>query len=239
MLEGFLQFLNATPKGAMMNNAGMLGMSLLNSAQNNKSTQEGLLSALLQSGAANMLNKNPAQQIQQPTQAQVQSAPTQPSVNAMQTAQVPITNSEINMQQLKDAAASAYPTNPMMQQVALAQAIHESGLQDGTPSGLAKQNNLFGIKAPGTAGTVNMPTTEIMNGQAQKVNAAFGANKNVADSFLQHRDLINKQRYQNVLAAQSPLAAFNALQKAGYATDPQYANKLNSVYQKYVMPLYS
>jgi flagellum-specific peptidoglycan hydrolase FlgJ len=139
--------------------------------------------------------------------------------------------------QLKQNAQIAFPGNPVMQQVAITQAIHESGLM-GTPSKLARQNNLFGIKAPGNAGIVNMPTGEVINGQSTTVNANFGRNKSPVDSFMQYRDLMAKNRYKPVIAANNPFDAFNALQRAGYATDPKYAQKLNRVYSQYVDPLY-
>ncbi len=141
--------------------------------------------------------------------------------------------------QLKQAAIQAYPDNPKMQQVALSQAILESGLQNGKMSGLAQQNNFFGIKAPGTAGTVNMPTNEFMNGQNQRVNAGFGANQTPGDSFNQYKTLMNKPRYAGVLAADTPEQAFAALQQSGYATDPNYGRKLKNVFNNYIMPMYA
>jgi flagellar protein FlgJ len=144
---------------------------------------------------------------------------------------------------LKQQAEQAYPDNPTMQQVAMTQAIHESGLM-GHPSQLASQyNNLFGIKSsntnPGTAGSVDMQTQEVYGGTPQTVNAGFARNNSVADSFNQYKNLLNNHRYQSVLTAQTPAQAFQALQQSGYATDPRYANKLSNVYSHYVAPLYS
>lgn len=145
------------------------------------------------------------------------------------------------MPQLIASAQSAYPDNPTMQQVAVTQAIHESGLA-GRPSDLATQNNnYFGIKAsrsfPGTAGSVDYPTTEYVGGSPSKVNQGFAANNSMQDSFNQHANLMTgSDRYNPVLQAQNPLDAFGALQKAGYATDPNYADNLSSVWGKYVAP---
>lgn len=138
---------------------------------------------------------------------------------------------------LKEQAQKAFPDNPTMQQVSIAQAIHESGLM-GKPSQLAQQGNLFGIKAPGTAGTVSMGTQEFASGVPYRTNAAFGANASPSDSFNQYAGLMNKDRYGAVRQAQSPLEAFQALQKAGYATDPEYSRKLSRVYNQYVAPMY-
>lgn len=147
-------------------------------------------------------------------------------------------NKQALLQQLKESAAVAYPNNPVMQQVAITQAIQESGLM-GRPSKLAtKYNNYFGIKAPGTAGTVEMPTFEDYGGKRERINANFGVNNSPADSFAQHRNLLSKPRYQSVLTATNPQDAFTALKRAGYATDTGYINNLNNVYRKYVEPLY-
>jgi flagellum-specific peptidoglycan hydrolase FlgJ len=147
-------------------------------------------------------------------------------------------NKQELLKQLQVSAQAAYPDNPMMQQVAITQAIHESGLM-GKPSQLARQhNNYFGIKAPGTAGTVNMRTGEVLNGAPTTVMAGFGRNNSMGDSFMQHQRLMGNKRYAPVLGASDPNAAFTALQSAGYATDPRYAQKLANTYNQYVAPLY-
>jgi flagellum-specific peptidoglycan hydrolase FlgJ len=144
---------------------------------------------------------------------------------------------------LLEASREAYPDNPTMQKVALSQAILESGLT-GKPSALATQNNnYFGIKAsksfPGTAGNVDYGTTEYIGGQPSNINQGFAANNSMGESFLQHRDLMyGANRYQPVIQSQSPEDAFAALQNSGYATDPNYARKLKSIYGRYVAPAY-
>lgn len=136
----------------------------------------------------------------------------------------------LRIQQMKEAAAMAYPDNPVMQKVAVAQAALESGLPDRV-SGLAEQNNLFGIKGEGTGGSVDMPTTEYINGKKVKVNAGFAKNKTLSDSFTQHGNLMKKPRYSKVGTANTPEEAFDEIYRAGYATDPKYPQKLRSVYQ--------
>jgi len=147
------------------------------------------------------------------------------------------------MGSLKNSAQRVYPDNPIMQRVAISQAILESGLL-GTPSQLAsKYNNLFGIKAgktaPGTGGSVNMGTTEYEGGAPVSTSSGFAVNNNIDDSFNQHKALMNRaSRYAPVVNAQDPNEAFMALQQAGYATDPAYARKLAQVYVKNVEPLF-
>jgi peptidoglycan hydrolase FlgJ len=124
----------------------------------------------------------------------------------------------------------------------LAQAAHETGWGRRSIKGAdgSESNNLFGIKAgPGWTGpTVTTTTTEVVNGQPQKVQARFRAYASAAESFRDYARLIgNSPRYDGVMqaaqAAQagtgSATAFAQGLQRAGYATDPQYAAKLGRV----------
>jgi flagellar protein FlgJ len=119
----------------------------------------------------------------------------------------------------------------------IAQAAHESGwgrreitLADGTPA-----NNLFGIKAgAGWKGRVaEVMTTEYVEGQPKRVWQKFRAYASPAESFADYAALMkNQPRYQQVLGAGQDAHAFaQGLQRAGYATDPRYADKLTGVIQ--------
>ena len=115
----------------------------------------------------------------------------------------------------------------------LGQAGHETGWgkheikqKDGTPS-----FNLFGIKAgPKWTGKVaEVTTTEYVNGVAKKTVAKFRAYDSYDASFRDYARLITETpRYaQAKQQTSSPLAFASGLQRAGYATDPEYANKLS------------
>ena len=120
----------------------------------------------------------------------------------------------------------------------LAQAALESGwgkreirADDGTQS-----HNLFGIKADrGWKGpTVETTTTEYVDGEPQKVRAKFRAYGSYEEAFTDYAKFITRNpRYANVLATDDPAAAAHGLQKAGYATDPQYGHKLVRIMQKF------
>ncbi|TDM09917.1 MAG: flagellar assembly peptidoglycan hydrolase FlgJ [Ideonella sp. MAG2] len=117
----------------------------------------------------------------------------------------------------------------------IAQAAHESGWgrkEIKRPDG-SSAHNLFGIKATGNwkGDTVDVTTTEYINGVARKVVQKFRAYDNYADSFKDYAQLIkNSPRYANVVAAGADAKGFAVgLQKAGYATDPAYAEKLGRV----------
>jgi peptidoglycan hydrolase FlgJ len=97
---------------------------------------------------------------------------------------------------------------------------------DGSPS-----FNLFGIKAGANwnGPTVSTVTTEYTNGVARKVVEKFRAYASYEQSFADYAALINQApRYETVSReARTPEGFANALQRAGYATDPRYAEKLS------------
>lgn len=99
---------------------------------------------------------------------------------------------------------------------------------DGTPS-----FNLFGIKAGASwkGPVAEVMTTEYVNGRAQKVVAKFRAYGSYAESFADYAQLIKgSPRYAGVVAdARSAQGFAQGLQRAGYATDPAYADKLSRV----------
>jgi hypothetical protein len=132
------------------------------------------------------------------------------------------------------AAFAANPDNPVLARLAAAQAVLESGLADGTPSGLVQRaKNYFGIKGRGSAGGVTMNTREAWGFE----NAQFRAYHSAEESFDDHRQLMEKNRYRSVLNASTLEEAAHAVQRAGYATDPNYADKLISVYERHIAPL--
>ncbi|CAI0929821.1 flagellar assembly peptidoglycan hydrolase FlgJ [Serratia quinivorans] len=122
-------------------------------------------------------------------------------------------------------------------QLIVAQAALESGwgqreipTANGTPS-----YNLFGIKAGSNwSGPVTeVTTTEFEQGDAKKIKAQFRVYGSYVEAIADYVKLLtNNPRYAEVANARSPEQAAHALQKAGYATDPQYANKLVSVIQQ-------
>ncbi len=77
-------------------------------------------------------------------------------------------------------------------------------------------------------------TTEYINGEARKVKAKFRAYDSYEESFRDYARLISQNpRYAKRHAGRpaTPKITPRALQKAGYATDPQYANKLSRAIQ--------
>ena len=120
----------------------------------------------------------------------------------------------------------------------LGQAALESGWGKREIKGRDGSNshNLFGIKAGGDwkGKVVEATTTEYVNGKAQTRVERFRAYDSYSDSFKDYAKLLqNNPRYEKVLASAGDATSFaQGLQKAGYATDPNYANKLASIIKR-------
>jgi flagellum-specific peptidoglycan hydrolase FlgJ len=214
---------------------GILGLSLLKQADNPQANPMQLIGLLNQINNPSV-NSNFTSNTQSPLPTTFSTSNSIAQTPSTHFSSMENTNDMGILNRLKAAAQTTYPDNPIMQQVALTQAIHESGAL-GKGSKLASDyNNYFGIKDPHG---VNMKTQEYYNNSPINTSDTFAVNPNMETSFTQYRNLIGKPRYQSVLVAQDPNTAFVELQKAGYATDPKYANKLNAVYSRYVQPLYS
>lgn len=117
----------------------------------------------------------------------------------------------------------------------VAQAAHETGwgrkdirMADGSTS-----FNLFGIKATGDwkGPVARITTTEYVNGQPRKTVQAFRAYSSYEESFADYAKLMTTSpRYRDVVAKADDAKQFaQGLQRAGYATDPAYADKLGRV----------
>jgi peptidoglycan hydrolase FlgJ len=129
--------------------------------------------------------------------------------------------------------ATGMPANYMLGQAALETGWGRREIKgsDGTNS-----HNLFGIKATGgwKGKVVETTTTEYINGVKQKRVEKFRAYDSYAESFKDFANLIqNNPRYKQVMDNVDSIKGYaRALQNAGYATDPNYANKLASVINK-------
>ena len=115
--------------------------------------------------------------------------------------------------------------------------VGQAGLETGwgrseiKVSGGQPSYNLFGIKAGGNwkGKVAEVTTTEYVNGVAQKQVAKFRAYNSYDESFRDYARLITQSpRYAKVSEQTGSAFAFaSSLQKAGYATDPNYATKLS------------
>ncbi|MEF8732555.1 MAG: flagellar assembly peptidoglycan hydrolase FlgJ [Candidatus Accumulibacter meliphilus] len=124
------------------------------------------------------------------------------------------------------AAATGVPARFLVAHSALESGWgrREISLADGSPS-----FNVFGIKAGRnwSGATVEVDTTEFVNGVAQSERATFRAYASYAEAFRDYAELLSsKPRYAGVLGQQDAVQFARSLQEAGYATDPMYADKL-------------
>jgi len=92
---------------------------------------------------------------------------------------------------------------------------------------------LFGIKADASwkGDQVNVPTLEFRDGAMQKERASFRAYDSVGQAFDDYVQFIQSHpRYQQALEkGYDPDSYARELQQAGYATDPNYAAKIQRV----------
>ncbi|OAI29150.1 MULTISPECIES: flagellar assembly peptidoglycan hydrolase FlgJ [Methylomonas] len=120
----------------------------------------------------------------------------------------------------------------------LAQAALETGWgQAMVKNGGDNSYNLFNIKADRAwqGKQAKAMTLEFDGGVAQKQVAGFRAYDSYKDSFNDYVDFIKSNpRYEQALKnAENPAQYIRSLQKAGYATDPKYAEKVMSIYRSH------
>lgn len=122
--------------------------------------------------------------------------------------------------------------------------VAQAALETGWGKSMIKQkdgsnsHNLFGIKANGWNGeSATVTTTEYVDGKATKQLAGFRAYDSFEHSFNDYvRLLENNDRYKPAIQVASTSGDserfVTELQRAGYATDPQYARKINQIARK-------
>ena len=141
--------------------------------------------------------------------------------------------SEFIMRLTTAAVASAKATG-VPASITIAQAALESGWGE---SALAKTgNNLFGIKADSLwrGQTLTMNTKEFIKGQWVVVPALWRKYPSWQASIDDHAAFLKRNpRYKACFACTTAQAFARALVQAGYATDPEYANKLIAVMAKH------
>ncbi|VAX10558.1 Flagellar protein FlgJ [peptidoglycan hydrolase] [hydrothermal vent metagenome] len=145
---------------------------------------------------------------------------------------------EVFVRQLLPLAREAADKLGVDAEVLLAQAALETGWgkhisqhADGSSS-----NNLFNIKASHDweGGRVAIRTLEYRDGVAKHERAAFRAYDSFADSFNDYVDFLkSRPRYQSALEQAGDAESFiRELHGAGYATDPNYADKILNIMQR-------
>lgn len=149
----------------------------------------------------------------------------------------PIQSSEDFVRRLQPYAEQAGRELGVEPKVILAQAALESGwgrsvIRNGSGN---NSYNLFNIKADKAwqGRQAQVATLEFDQGIPKKVNAGFRVYDSFADSFRDYVDFIKSNpRYGHALKKAGNAEQYmHELQRAGYATDPRYADKVMSIYQ--------
>jgi len=106
---------------------------------------------------------------------------------------------------------------------------HQIKNEDGSTS-----HNLFGIKANNSwqGDRAKVMTSEYEQGSVKRINADFRAYSSYEESFKDYIGFISdNHRYRDAVKnAHDPSRYINELQQAGYATDPNYADKVMRIF---------
>ncbi|MCI1902781.1 glycoside hydrolase family 73 protein [Enterococcus hirae] len=141
------------------------------------------------------------------------------------------------IERLAPQAQELHEKYGVLPSIILGQAILESDW--GRSSLASKYNNLFGIKTDSKENGVELSTQEYENGQYVTVTGNFQVFSSWEECLTQHTKLFvngvdwNPKLYEKVLNAGNYQEAASELQKAGYATDPEYAAKIIQVIEQY------
>ncbi|WP_076459618.1 glycoside hydrolase family 73 protein [Limosilactobacillus caccae] len=143
---------------------------------------------------------------------------------------------ELFIQQVAPEAQAMQNTYHVYASITIAQAILES--QWGRSQLASEYHNLFGIKGTGSNSKL-MTTKEHVDGHWVVIKGRFRVYDSWSDSIKDHTRLMlngtdtNHQNYERVVNAKNYEEAARALQDCGYATDPDYADKLINVIKTY------
>lgn len=123
--------------------------------------------------------------------------------------------------------------SPLFVSVRLAQNLLETGGK------LNAHNNLGGFKATGkpnewwTGQTYTTPTWEVVGGKRVNTVATWRSYGSVYDFYRDQDRLFGNARYKRVRESKNPAQQAAMLEACGYATDPQYAEKLKRIMDQY------
>ncbi len=224
----------ATMKSGMLDSpGGDLGTDLLDQQfAVQMSGKSGGLSDLIEQQLTRQMGTPPAGA--SPTNKSTAVSPSSaPSSPISKTTRAPSESQASFVNQHSAAANEAERASGLPAGFMLGQAGHETGWgkHEIKLKGGATSHNLFGIKAGAswTGKVAEVTTTEYVHGVPQKQVARFRAYDSYADSFKDYARMISESpRYAKAREQTGSAHAFaSGLQKAGYATDPDYAAKLS------------
>jgi len=119
--------------------------------------------------------------------------------------------------------------------ITMAQALHESN--KGTSSLATSAKNHFGIKCKSYwKGGTYYHKDDDLNDRGQLIESCFRSYETVIDSYVDHSNFLKYgENYQSlfILSPKDHKGWAHGLKRAGYATDPLYAEKLIKIIKEY------
>lgn len=142
------------------------------------------------------------------------------------------------IQSIARYAQETEETSGIPASVTIAQAIVESGWGR---SALSRENNFFGIKGEGPAGSISLNVYEYINGQRVKVNSQFRRYNTLSECFQDHAGVVSESpRYREAMQwVDDPKRFVRELKRAGYATDPRYPDLIIGTMDRYNLYQYN
>ena len=139
---------------------------------------------------------------------------------------------KINLKGKEEFIAELYPTaievskeTGVDPRIIVAQAALETGWGKHAPG-----NNYFGIKSHGMSGGQVLTTKEVVDGKTITIKDSFRSFESPRDSVRGYGEFIKANpRYREFSSANNLEDQVQALGRSGYATDPNYANKIYSI----------
>ena len=134
--------------------------------------------------------------------------------------------------QMKDWVIESAKTTGIPASLTMAQLILESGNLGSEVC--QKCNNLFGIKGNYKGQSVVVNSKEYTDGQFVSVSSSFRKYPSYRESIEDHAEMLARMpRYANLVGCTDYMTACRNIQKDGYATDPNYADKLIHIIDQY------
>ncbi|MCB5236695.1 glucosaminidase domain-containing protein [Niallia alba] len=133
---------------------------------------------------------------------------------------------------IKNGAIKLWGKFGILPSVAAGQAALESAWGGSVLA--TKYNNLFGIKGTYQGNSAMMNTWEVYGGERYDIKDNFRVYPNWATSILDYGVFLSvNQRYKKAIGLKNYKLQIKTIHNAGYATDPQYADKVTFIIEKY------
>ncbi len=151
------------------------------------------------------------------------------------------TKQTIFIESIAGKVIEAVKNTGLFPSVMIAQAILESAWGKSPLS--SKCHNYFGIKADNSWRGKQAPfrTREVINGEDKFIMAPFRVYDSIEEGFKDRVLFLQKNsnyKRNNVFSAATPFEQAIDLQKAHYATDPKYAERVSVIIRQYGLEQY-